>query len=490
MSFFNVYSPFVEAPKVRTTAHPSFDGIAIDMTTAQGVSFRNPLIKQTTLIPQINSGRTDFVVDCYNFGSRPSFDESTPYIDHEKWTAEKYIQDPEQFGFPLLVGDFLPNDGCIEPLTIRDVATRETIEDPVSHRIRGHVMDGNEDSYDGVDLKSSFISYKKNSDFVPFEDASDVEAGGLIVVEGFLANSLDDKIGPFDDRVSDPNERFIINNDEIVARWNALERSPFVGKEDFILFNPNFETLVDSVSGFVGTNNNTQYEPQFDSRYYDGTDSNSIIFNAPFDFSGSQQPISVSYWVRHESIENNQIIFSISGSGLGGEGEAVGAFALATNSDGSIAFYRAFSTSPLFGKTTPALQINEWNHIVFTYDGGKTQNSVQVYVNSYKKNFVAGSEGVGEEDPYGEWFIGNNHASLFALTGSVADLIIRTDILNLTQIEYLAARKPGAPDLTIVRNSRFFDDDFRPYDSKSSTSGFVYFNSEGTDSLAFGGLLR
>lgn len=250
MSFFNVYSPFIEAPKVRTTAHPSFDGIAIDMTTAQGVSFRNPLIKQTTLIPQINSGRTDFVVDCYNFGSRPSFDESTPYSDYEKWTAEKYIQDPEQFGFPLLVGDFLPNDGSIEPLTIRDVATRETIEDPVSHRIRGHVMDGNEDSYDGVDLKSSFISYKKNSDFVPFEDASDVEAGGLIVIEGFLANSLDDKVGPFDDSMNDVNERFVINNDEIVSEWNSLTsnniRNPKYFDDDFRPYDSKSST-----SGFV-----------------------------------------------------------------------------------------------------------------------------------------------------------------------------------------------------------------------------------------------
>lgn len=252
MAFFNSYSPFVEAPSIRTTTQPVSGGIVIDISTAQGVSFRNPLLRQTTLLPQINSGRTDFVIEVSNFGFRPPNDAMSPYSDREKLTSEKYLQDPNQFGFPLFVGDFLPNDGAIEPLVIRDAAKLDSIEDPISHRIRGHLMCGNEDSYDGSDIKSSFILNKKNSDFVPFEDSVETMAGGTVSILGFVANSLEDKIEPFNDDILNSKRRFInkftnINNSIVYDGLFGMTGSV---DDDFRPLNSRSAT-----SGFVYTNN-------------------------------------------------------------------------------------------------------------------------------------------------------------------------------------------------------------------------------------------
>ena len=214
MSFFNKYTPYVEAPTVRITTQPVSGGIIIDRRTAQGISFRrNKNLRQTTLLPQINSGRTDFVIESLNFGIRPSVDPTIPYVDKEKLTALAYIQDPNQFGFPLQVGDFLPNDGAIEALAIRDVAQRDSIEVPVAHKIRGTIMCGNEDNFEGADTKGSYFLYEPNSDFVPFEDSVETVADGTIVIVGFVSDALNDKVLPFDDSELDTRHLSTTNND-------------------------------------------------------------------------------------------------------------------------------------------------------------------------------------------------------------------------------------------------------------------------------------
>lgn len=242
MSFYSLFEPFIEAPTVRTTIQPVSGGIAVDYSTAQGTSFSNPNLRQTTLLPQINSGKTNFVVECLNFGiTTTPVDETKPFDDRERITAEAYLRDPDQFGFPVFVGDYLPMDGAIEPLTIRDVATRETIEEPVSHRIRGSLMCGNEDNFDGADVKSSFISYYRNIDFVPFEDSSDTTANNLIVISGFIGDALADKIDPYDDSVLDT--RFLTNNTSINAQLLLMTGS----------FDDDFRPLnsKSSTSGFI-----------------------------------------------------------------------------------------------------------------------------------------------------------------------------------------------------------------------------------------------
>jgi len=244
MGFYNTFTPYVEAPTIRTTTQPVSGGIVIDRRTAQGASFRNPNLRNTTLLPQINSGRTDFVIDCFNFGPRPFVDESVPYSDRERLTALAYIQDPNQFGYPLQVGDFLPNDGALEALVIRDVATRDSIELPVSHRVRGSIMCGNEDNFNGSDIKGSYYLYDANSDFVPFEDAAETAASGTIVIVGYIAEALNDKVEPFDD--SELDARNLTNNSDINAQLLLMTGS---ADDDFRPLNTKAAT-----SGFVYSN--------------------------------------------------------------------------------------------------------------------------------------------------------------------------------------------------------------------------------------------
>lgn len=240
MSFFSTFTPFVEAPTIRTVPQPVSGGIIIDTRTAQGVSVRNPIKRQTSLLPQANSGRTDFVVECLNFDQSPAIDKTTPFSDRENITAVRYLQDKTQFATPIQVGDFLPNDGALEPLTIRDVASFKTTESPVAHRVRGTLMCGNEDKFGNAEIKGSFIEFEKNSDFVPYND---VVTGSLVVV-GFTKDANDDKTRPFDD--SEPDTRFLTNNGSINAQLLAMTGSI---DDDFRPLNTKAAT-----SGFVYSN--------------------------------------------------------------------------------------------------------------------------------------------------------------------------------------------------------------------------------------------
>lgn len=201
MTFFKIYTPFIEAPTIRTTTQPVSGGIDISAfeNLAQGASIKSKIKRTESLLPHINSGNDDFSIDIN--GAASSYDKTTPFSEKETLTAEKFIKDPDQFGYPIVVGDHLPIDGAIEPLVIRDVAMRESIEEPVSHRIRGVLEGGNEDSNGGSDRISTLVPYKANNDFVAFEDGIDVIGG--IILQGVFSEPSDDKVYPFDDAEPD-----------------------------------------------------------------------------------------------------------------------------------------------------------------------------------------------------------------------------------------------------------------------------------------------
>lgn len=246
MTVYSKFEPFKEDPTQRNTTQPVSGGSGISFKGAQGISYlNNPRLRNSTVLPQFNAGREDFVIECLNFGATTTpVDPTVPFDDRNKVTAEAFLLDPNQFGELFFVGDYLPMNGVIEPLTIRDVASRETIEEPVSHRVRATIMCGNEDSFDGADIKGSYIPYNKNTDFVPFEDSSETIANGTIVVVGYVANSLDDKVEPFDESVLDA--RFSVNSDELNSVLLLMTGS---SDDDFRPYNTKAAT-----SGFIYSN--------------------------------------------------------------------------------------------------------------------------------------------------------------------------------------------------------------------------------------------
>lgn len=244
MTVYSKFTPYVESPTIRTTTQPVSGGISIDTRTAQGTSFRNVNLRQTTLLPQVNSGESDFSVECLNFGVSTPIDGTTPFADKSNVTALSYIQDPDQFQDDFLVGDYLPKNGVLEPLIIRDAATLNTIESPISHRVRGAIMCGNEDNSNGSDLKGSSFLYEKNADFVPFEDAVETAAFGTIVIVGFVSEAEDDKTLPYDD--SEIDTRFLTGNPSINTQLLLMTGSY---DDDFRPLNSK-----SSASGFVYSN--------------------------------------------------------------------------------------------------------------------------------------------------------------------------------------------------------------------------------------------
>lgn len=239
MSFYKKYTPYIEAPTIRTTTQPVSGGIIIDTSTAQGTSIRNRIKRQASLLPQINGGKSDFALETFNFDQGSRFDEATPFSDKDTITAVEYLQDSTQFD-STLIGDFLPENGALEPLSIRSVAKRETTRDPVAHRIRGTIMCGNEDKVGNSDIKGSYYEYEANSDFVPYND---VLTGSLITV-GIVNDSANDKTRPFDDSILDT--RYLTDTSDINAQLLAMTGSY---DDDFRLLETKAAT-----SGFVYSN--------------------------------------------------------------------------------------------------------------------------------------------------------------------------------------------------------------------------------------------
>lgn len=239
MGLYRKYTPYSESPTIRTTTQPVSGGIVIDTSTAQGVSVKSLLNRRASILPLIGAGNSDFSMDCLNFASSEATDPGVPFTDRAKVSAKPYLQDPTQFGSNIVVGDYLPLDGAIEPLTIRDAAAFTSIEDPISHRARGTIMGGNEDPILGSDMLSSFFPYAKNSDFVPFLDSAD--AIGTTQILGLISDPADDKIIAYDDSILDT--RFLSTNSNINVALLSMTGS---SDDDFRPLNSKSAT-----SGFV-----------------------------------------------------------------------------------------------------------------------------------------------------------------------------------------------------------------------------------------------
>lgn len=215
MAIFIKYQPFVESKRIRTVEQPTKNGIDISSgsSTSQGVSVKNPLLANQYLMPFVNAGRSsNFIVDILNIDYSSPYDNTLPYDDKNKIDADIYLQDPSLYSNNTHFGDYLPSDGALEALEIRDVAKRTVYNNVVRHRMRGNPMLGNEDNKNGSDEISQFISDNINNDFVPFRDF--VDRFGNINKLGTVLDPRLDKIEPFDENQLE-NRRANSNNSDI-----------------------------------------------------------------------------------------------------------------------------------------------------------------------------------------------------------------------------------------------------------------------------------
>lgn len=171
------YTPYIEAPTVRTVTQPVSGGIDISAFEGQiqGVSARDPLKRAGLgLLPQVGTGEPDFALIQNSFGQPTVRDsENTFYNDRAEFDAVKYLEDPDQFGTPLNFGDYLPKDGALEPLTIRDAAAFTSTEgNNLAHDIRADLMGGNEKAFKGHDRIFHYYEIIKNSNYDFYLDSS------------------------------------------------------------------------------------------------------------------------------------------------------------------------------------------------------------------------------------------------------------------------------------------------------------------------------
>lgn len=174
--------PYIEAPYERTTIQPTSGGIDIgSFLNVQGTSVSDPFRKHSALLPHFSSGNEESIFEVSNFGVSKRHEDGVPFSDEDRFVAEKYLQYPAQFSTDI--GEYLPEDGAIEALTIRSVATRETIEDPVAHEVRGALMDGNLNLLNKTDRKLDYYMIKDVKNVAFFLDSTDEERFTAVDVE-------------------------------------------------------------------------------------------------------------------------------------------------------------------------------------------------------------------------------------------------------------------------------------------------------------------
>lgn len=222
MAYYKKFLPFIEAPTKRLTTQPVSGGINLSAVeqVSQGVSIKNINKKFTAVLPYLNAGNVESLTEEIVIDHAPLNDPTASYVEKTNITAEAYLKDFSQFLSPIQVGDYLPIEGALEPLVIRDEAAFTSIENPIAHKTRGSLLDGNETTLAGSDRIASFIEYEANSDFVPYEDAVDTDANGKIIIFGYVADDTEDKTRKFDD--TDFHGRNLVSGSDINSALLAM----------------------------------------------------------------------------------------------------------------------------------------------------------------------------------------------------------------------------------------------------------------------------
>lgn len=159
------YTPYTEAPVVRTTVQPTtggMDTVEFDHLR-QGVSIRNDRDRYAGTMPKLGTGRNDHQFDVVTYGQPSEFDvDDTTWEMVDLFDPVTYINVIGELTgslvFPIANSTILdPEDagGLIEPL---ELGVRDLIVVDRVHTVRGMVMAGNEDSFGKTSAIVQFVT--------------------------------------------------------------------------------------------------------------------------------------------------------------------------------------------------------------------------------------------------------------------------------------------------------------------------------------------
>ena len=158
-----------------------------------------------------------------------------------------------------------------------------------------------------------------------------------------------------------------------------------------------------------------------------------IPFSESLNFSGNDL-ITISAWIKPDtnqaSTGGTSIVFQTT--------EIILRFA--TDNSYAEIILNSFSTNDRVSSTTNSINLDEWNHVLATYNG----TSIVIFVNGIEENSVipTGTYGGSTID----WQIGGSFGSLDYFNGSIDEILIFNRALNPTEIS----------DLYNNQSSRFF----------------------------------
>lgn len=159
--------------------------------------------------PKLWSGVQDHAIEQTSFGQNREANPTIHFADIDKFDSVTYLnagdvlQLPRRFDDSTMVDTQL-KDGIIEPLAIRDVASRESIDFPnEAHRIRGDVCMGNTDIHGRTNIISQESELNQVLTTSPFiDDASGMgTTTGSILLPG-VSSHIFHSIRSFDDTIA------------------------------------------------------------------------------------------------------------------------------------------------------------------------------------------------------------------------------------------------------------------------------------------------
>lgn len=213
------FTPFIEGEvNVRTIAVSGGIDISDIAHVLQGVDDK---LKSKGVIPIISYGDDDYTIKQLYYGQDKDYNDSVPFSDRSQPTAKEFLENPNLY-YDIAYSFGFSKSGIVEPFTIRDIITGDSIEVPIFSSIKGEAEQINVSTLGKSNKIEQLIPIKTNSSFVFFEDSSDYIGDLLsssINLPGFISEN-ERTILSFDD--SDILFRKTTNNNQINGALRAL----------------------------------------------------------------------------------------------------------------------------------------------------------------------------------------------------------------------------------------------------------------------------